>query len=187
MISEFKDKRHQQQAEEILLTLGKFTVQFERVCEAMRQAIIYSLRSQGLKNCGMEQVIIGDTSSAELQVLLGALCRHVPDWDDEDQVAIKAMLRDIKEITETRNIVIHSAWRFGNIASEADLMAVAVRQRTKQNSGAVPEIWAVTAPYLEELIQKMRMYQAQLQRLQICLVQSGHKPAKQLPLAQSEA
>jgi hypothetical protein len=105
MFSEFKDDQHRQQAEEILLTFGRFTVQFERVCEAMRHAIMFLLRCQGLRNQGMEQVIIGDKSSAELQVLLGALCNHMPTWNDDDRSAVKQMLKEVKYLTEQRNIV----------------------------------------------------------------------------------
>lgn len=43
MFSEFKDDQHRIQAEEFLLALGRFTVQFERVCEAMRNAIMLAL------------------------------------------------------------------------------------------------------------------------------------------------
>ena len=180
MFSEFNDDQHRQQAEVVLLALGRFTVQFERVCEAMRNAIMFALRSQGLKNQGMEQAIIGDTSSAELQVLLGALCNHLPNCDDEDRLVVKDLLKSIKEQTEQRNVVIHSAWRFGNTASELELFAVAIRQRTKQNTGAVPEVHGVTAAYLDQLINKMKGTQVLLQRLQTCLNQPQFKIATEL-------
>lgn len=177
MFSEFKDDQHKQQAEQLLLTFGRFNVQFERVCEAMRNAIIYTLRSQGLANQGMQQVIIGDTSSADLQRLLGALCNHLPAWDSDDHQALKNALKEIKELTEKRNVVVHSAWRFGDCASESELFAIAIRPRTKQSSGAVPEVWGFSASYLEDLIDRMKASQVLLQRLSTCLTQSGFKVA----------
>jgi hypothetical protein len=180
MYSEFKDDQHRQQAEEFLLALGRFTVQFERVCEVMRKAIMFALRSQGLKNSGMEQVVIGDTSSAELQVLLGAVFNHLPNQDDLDRAAVKALLKDVKELTEQRNVAIHSAWQFGGSSSEIELYAVAIRQRTKQNSGAVPEIHGISASYLDELGGKLKTAQLRLQRLVICISQPEFKVAIKL-------
>lgn len=175
MASEFKDADHQQQAERLMLEFGRFNVQFERVCEVMRNAIMFSLRSQGLKNQGMEQVIVGDTSSAQLQVLLGAFCQHISTWDGEDRGCLKEMLKEIKELTEKRNTVVHSAWRFGSCASDAELVAVSIRPRTKQNTGAAAEVWGIQESYLVELIGRLKRVQIQLQRLCTCLVQQDFK------------
>jgi hypothetical protein len=180
MYSEYKNDQHRQQAEEILLVFGRFTVQFERVCEAMRNAIMFLLRSHGLQNSGMEQVIIGDTGSAQLQTLLGALCNYMSSWDDADRLAIKKMLKNVKEITEKRNVVVHSAWSFGNSESESELLAVAIRQRTKQNEGAVPEVWGVSASYLETQINLMKESQVLLQRLHYCINQKEFKVSSEL-------
>ena len=71
--SEFTDDKHRAQAEELLLELGRLAVAFERVCEGMRHAILFIFQSEGLQHQGLAQVVIGEKSSAELQVLLGAL------------------------------------------------------------------------------------------------------------------
>jgi len=47
MFKEFADEKHQNQAEEFTMELGKFVLAFERVCDAMRYLIMFSLRSQG--------------------------------------------------------------------------------------------------------------------------------------------
>jgi hypothetical protein len=177
MTSEYNDDNHREQAEEILLTFARFTVQFEIVCEAMRMAIMFALRSQGLKNQGMEQVIVGDTVSSELQLLLGALCSHIPGWDDADRLAVKQLLKEVKVLTEERNVVVHSAWRFGDAASEAKLVAVAIRQRTKQNSGAAADVQGVSASYLESLIHRLKACQILLHRLTTCINQPTYRVA----------
>jgi hypothetical protein len=180
VFSEFKDAKHREQAEEILVALGRFTVAFERVCEAMRLGIMFALRSQGLNNPGMEQVIIGDTTSAQLQVLLGALFNHLPGQDDGDRGSVRSLLQEVKELTERRNIALHAAWRFGDGASECDLHAVAIRQRTKQNSGAHSEVHGISAAYLDELTEQAKAAQVRLQRLHICMNQSSFKVSTQL-------
>lgn len=61
--SEFADDAHRAQAEEFLLELARFAVAFERVCEAMRHAIVLTFQSEGLKHQGLAQVVIGDKAS----------------------------------------------------------------------------------------------------------------------------
>lgn len=179
-ISEFKDDKHRKQAEEFLLAMGRFIVAFERVCEAMRYGIMFSLRSQGLRNDGMEQVIIGDTSSAQLQVLLGALYSHLPNQDKEDDQAVRTLLKEIKELTEQRNVVVHTSWRLGKPPSGVTLYAAAMRPRTKQNFGAIPEFRGLSASHLKQLSARSKAAQVKLNRLTACITQPSFKVSTEL-------
>lgn len=124
--SEFADDRHQLQAEGLLLEHGRFCVAFERVCEAMRHSIVLIFLSEGLAHEGLAQVVIGDKASAELQVLLGALFSELRGrYKDDDQRAVQDLLKEIAKLTEARNLVVHSAWRFGKNAAFAELYATA--------------------------------------------------------------
>lgn len=179
--SEFADDEHQAQAEELLLELGRFAVAFERVCEGMRHTIISIFHSEGLKHQGLSQVVIGDKASAELQVLLGALFAELRARnDDEDRKLVHGLLNEVMVLTEQRNLVIHSAWRFGNNAAFAELYATAIRPRTKLKKGAVPEIHGLSAQYLRELTRKATELQVKLQRLNYCVLQSGFKVSTEL-------
>lgn len=175
MIKEYADDTHKLQAEEFIFELGKFVLAFERICEAMRYNIMFMLRSQGLQNQGIEQVIIGDKAAAELQVLLGAIFCELPDRDEEDKRSVGSLLKSIKDITETRNLLLHNAWNLGTEAADSELIAATVRIRTKQNSGTKAEIHGYSASYLRQLIQEAKRIQVLLQRLQYCVVQSGLK------------
>ena len=179
--SEFADDKHCAQAEEFLLELGRFAVAFERVCEAMRHAILLIFQSEGLNHQGLAQVVIGDKASAELQVLLGALFTELRGRNDEaDFKAVQRLLKEVKDLTENRNIAIHSAWRFGNNASYAEMYAATIRPRTRQNKGAVPIIQGMSAQYLRHLTEQATGLQVKLQRLQHCISQRGLKVAKEL-------
>jgi hypothetical protein len=179
--SEFADDKHEEQAKEILLELGRFSVAFERVCEAMRYAILSIFQSEGLQHQGLAQVVIGDKASAELQVLLGALFAELRSRTDQvDVKAVQELLKGVKELTEERNVVIHSAWRFGKNAAFAELYAATIRPRTKQNKGAVPEVHGISASYLRELTNCSTTLQAKLQRLQRAILQKGLKVATEL-------
>lgn len=165
------------EGDEAMLALGRFNVHFERVCESMRHAIRFALRSQGLQNQQMEQVIIGDTAAAELQVMLGALCSHLPYFDDSDQKVLREFWKELKELTEQRNVVVHSAWQFlENPSPEA--VALAVRQRTKQNSGAVAEVRGLSVGHINELIERAKRAQVLLARLTTSITQPQFRLSK---------
>jgi hypothetical protein len=172
---EYADDRHQQQAEEFIMELGKFVLAFERVCDAMRFLIMFMLRSQGLKNQGMEQVIVGDKASAELQVLLGAIYCELPNQDEKDRKCVKDVLKEFKEITEKRNVLLHSSWNVGNEAADQELFAATVRFRAKQNQGSGTEVHGISASGVRALSDQLKRVQVLLQRLQYCVMQSGFK------------
>ena len=159
------------------MELGEFVLNFERVCDQMRYIIMFMLRSQGLKNQGMEQVLIGDKASAELQVLLGALYCEIPEQDEKDRGHVKDLLKSIKEITEKRNILLHSSWNLGSKAAAADkeLYAATIRFRAKQNLGSGSEVYGFSASYIRELSRELKRILALLMRLQYCVGQTGYK------------
>lgn len=179
MINKYVDDTHREQMEEFIMELGKFVLDFECVCDAMRYIIMFMLRSQGLENQGMEQVIIGDKASAELQVLLGSLYCEIPGQDDEDKKHVKDLLKSIKEITEKRNILLHSSWDLGSKAAAADeeLYAATVRFRAKQNLGSGTEVHGFSASDIRDLSLELKRIQVLLQRLQYCVTQNGFKVA----------
>lgn len=177
MTYEYTEGLYCEREEEFIMALGKFVLNFEQVCNQMRYIIMFILRSQGLKNQGMEQVLIGDKSSAELQILLGALYCEIPDQDEDDKICIRALLKSIKEVTEKRNILLHSSWDLGSKASAAgeELVAATVRFRAKQNQGSGAELHGYTASDIQGISSELIRVQTLLVRLQYCITQTGFK------------
>lgn len=181
MIKKYKNKTHEAQATEFIMELGEFVLAFERVCELMRFAVVFLLQSQGLNNQDMAYVIIGDKSSAELQVLLGALYMEIPEQDDEDRNTIKELLKRIKKVAEQRNILLHNSWNLGESESLGEeIMAVATRFRTKQNAGSSIEPHGVNPSYLRELSMELTAIQVLLQRFFVCISHPKHKVSIEL-------
>ena len=145
----------------------------------MRFNVMFILRRQGLKNQGMEQVIIGDKAAAELRELLGALYFELPNQDDGDHKAVKALLKSIQDLTEKRNTLLHSCWNLGTEAAKEEFEAYAIRFRRKQNQGAVPEVPSYSASKVNEFRQEAIRIQVLLGRLQYCVCQSGFKVCKE--------
>lgn len=164
-----------------MLELGRFGIAFERVCEGMRSVILDIFQSEGLKHQGLSQVVVGDKGSAELQILLGALFTELRSrTDDTDQKAVRDLLKEVKELTEARNMVIHSAWQFGRNAAFAEMYATSIRPRTKQTKGAVPELHGLSASYLRALTETCKKLQVQFRRVQYSILQTGFKVSTEL-------
>ncbi len=175
MFKKFTNEAHQNQAEEFIMEIGQFVLAFERVCDVIRHLIMFSLRSQGLKNYGIEKIIIADKAAAELQVLLGAIYCELPGQDESDKKCVKDLLKDFKKITEKRNILLHSAWNLGNYTADPELYAATIRHRTKQNTGADTEVHYFSAEDVRDLSSQLTHIQVLLHRLQCCITQKGFK------------
>ena len=181
MIKKYENDRHEKQANEFLKELGEFVLSFERVCESMRYAIIFMLRSQGLSNEDMAFVIVGDKTSADLQLLVGALYMELPNQDDDDKKSVKSLLKRIKKISEQRNIILHNSWDLGSTASWGpELLAVTSRFRTKQNRGAIIQPTGINPSYLRELSLELSAIQVLMQRFLTCITQPKFKVAEEL-------
>ena len=138
-------------------------------------------QSEGLQYPGLAKVVIGEKSSAELQVLVGALFAELRcPIDEADREFVSALLKEVKRLTEVRNIVIHSAWRFGSNAASSELYATTIRPRTKQNTGAMSEIQGISAPYLRHLTRQSSDIETRLIRLRACIAQRGLKISAEL-------
>jgi hypothetical protein len=183
MFKEFADEKHKEQAEEFLLSLGKLTHAFERVCAEMRYLIMFMLRSQGLKNQDMEQVIIGDRGARDLQELFSALYGEFPDHDEDDRKAVKDLLESIDRLTKGRNKLVHGNWDLGTEGAEEEYVAVTLRFRKKRKKGALVEELRSSTADANKLIQDAKRAQVLLQRLQRCICQTGFKVATEFDKA----
>jgi len=180
MFKRFADEKHREQAEGFLLSLGKFVLAFEQVCTAMRHLVMFILRNQGLKNAGMEQVIIGNRRAAELRELLGALYAELSGQDEDDRKVVQDLLQSIETVTSKRNILVHGDWHLGREAAEGEFMTGSLRFRAKRNDGAIIEQHVASSSYVDDLTQQAETCQILLQRLQYCICQTGFKVAVEL-------
>lgn len=180
MIEQFATESDQDGVDEFLMTLGKFVIAFEQICDSMRYVIMFSLRSQGLANQGMEQVIIGGKAAAELQVLLGAIYQQLPNQDKDDRASVTKLLKEIKTITEERNVLLHSCWQFGIEGEERLLSAITLKFKPCQNSDSTFKAYNCAASDIHILSVRLEGIQTQLQRLQACVTNNKAKVSTEL-------
>jgi len=179
VFSEFADTKHREQAEGFLLSLGKSVLAFERVYAAMRFLAIFVLQ-KGM-NQGMAQVIIAKKRGAkELRELLAALLAELPDLDEDDRIEVAGLVTSIKDLTDERNLLVHSDWHLGVEAAENELTAASFRfKATPSREAFVEEHWRSSSD-VEDWTRKAKECQVLVQRLQYCVNQSGFKVATEL-------
>jgi hypothetical protein len=178
MMGDFSDSNHQAQAEEFISSLGNFILVFERICEAMRYCVMAIFEREGLQNKSLSAVVVADKSAAELREFLGSLYASLQSEDDEDRKVVKSILKEIHELSELRNVLVHSDWGFGNEASASELIAATTRFKAKQNKGLVTEVCGYSASYVQEVTSNAEGILDKTLNLYACMSQRGLKVAK---------
>lgn len=180
MTDRFADSKHKEQAEEFMSTLGNFVLVFEHICEMMRYCIMAIFEREGLKNKALSAVVVADKTAAGLQEFLGSLYASLRTEDEEDRKAIKEVLKRIHKLSETRNILVHSTWGFGDKASSSELFAASIHSKAKQSKGLVIEVHGYSASYVRELTRKAEETLDAVKKLYACMSVSGLKVSTEL-------
>ena len=188
MFYQASDKKHEQQINELMKSLGKFVVEFERVCSAIRDLIIFTFQREGLKNQPIAQVVIGDKAAAELRFLFGAIYSELKDQDNDDRKIVKDLLNRFDKLSTKRNMLLHSEWFLGDEAGEDELSALIGKfkakqigkSKTKQKGGAEYKKEEITPSLIDKYAYESRKQLVLFRRLTTSLLQSGFKVSEYL-------
>jgi hypothetical protein len=180
MFYQAADEKHEEQIDELMKSLGKFVVEFERVCATVRHLIIFTFQREGLKNQSLSQVVVGNKAAAELRFLFGALYSELRDQDDDDRKIVNSLLNRFDKLSTKRNILLHSEWFLGDEAGEDELAALIAKYKAKQKSGTEFKIEEMTPTIIDKYAYEARKQLVLFRRLTTSLLQSGYKPSEYL-------
>lgn len=180
MFYQAADKKHEEQIDELMKSLGKFVVEFERVCATVRHLIIFTFQREGLKNQSLSQVVVGNKATAELRFLFGALYSELRDQDDDDRKIVNSLLNRFDKLSTKRNILLHSEWFLGDEAGEDELAALIAEYKAKQKSGTEFKIEEMPPTIIDKYAYEARKQLVLFRRLTTSLLQSGYKPSEYL-------
>lgn len=178
MFYQAADIRHEMQIDELMTSLGKFIVEFERICSAFQYLTIFCLQKDGLQNQRLAQVVIGDKAAAELRVLFFTLYQELPEQDDEDRRAVKALMSRFEKLTTFRNNLVHAEWHLGDEAGDEELDALLSKFRNKPTKGSEHRQIEVTKSLIDKFALEARKQLVLVRRLQVALLQNGFKTNK---------
>jgi len=180
MFYQASDKKHEQQINELMKSLGKFVVEFERVCSAIRDLIIFTFQREGLKNQPIAQVVIGDKAAAELRFLFEAIYSELKDQDNDDRKIVKDLLNRFDKLSTKRNMFLHSEWFLGDEAGEDELSALIGKFKAKQKSGAEYKKEEITPSLIDKYAYESRKQLVLFRRLTTSLLRNGFKVSEYL-------
>lgn len=189
MFYQAADQKHQDQIDQLMLSLGKFVVEFERVCAAVRNLVLFTFHREGLKNQALAQVVIGDKAAAELRTIFGALFEELRDQDKEDKKVVQSLLSRFDKLSSLRNSLLHSEWYLGvgNEAENKELEALTVKFCSKQTKGAECRQRFITPTLIDKYALEARKQLVLLNRLSISIVQKGFKVSVHLDNSECNA
>lgn len=119
--------KHRSQSDEIYAAIGRFSVKFEQLLEALRMGLIFTLHRQGLANQRVIRALLSRLTAAPLRETWGAVLTESytarPDPAETEKVR-RFLVRTLEEITLQRNTIIHSTWYVGWASPEDEDFSV---------------------------------------------------------------
>jgi len=180
MFYQAADIKHEEQIDELMSSLGRFIVEFERVCSAYQHLVIFVLEKNGLQSQSLAKVVIGDKAAAELRVLFSTLYLELSGQDAEDKKAVKALNNRFEKLTTFRNNLVHADWDLGDEAGEEEVDAILSKYRNKPTKGSERRRIAVTKSLIDSFALEARKQLVLVRRLQVALLQSGFKTSEHM-------
>ena len=107
--------KHVAQTEELYAAIGRFTVKFEHVCQAMQTVVAQLLQLNGLQHAGLANAVLsGLTADPMLAIFRASIVEVRKDaLDAEEAKILKNVVTRIRKLIETRNDIIHRTWFVG--------------------------------------------------------------------------
>jgi len=121
---------------EIYQAIGRFTVKFEHVVQAMKQGIVFILELQGLRNQQLSTILLSDHTAEPIRSIYNAIVSEVRVFTKDERLILNSILEEIKVLTVERNDIIHGTWFVGrsNADSNSNFSDLPAHNYKKQNS-----------------------------------------------------
>ena len=98
---------------------GRFAIQFERVCSALEICIQTVLEKEGLKNQGIQEIILAGMTANPLQSLARSLISESIKPNAGERSLIKYVFKEFTDLVEERNDLIHGKlWIYSSMEGE---------------------------------------------------------------------
>jgi hypothetical protein len=169
------DTKHGEEIDEMMCSLGKFIVEFERVCSSLQYLVIFILQDNGLRNQQLAKAVIGDKAAYELRKLFETIYQELPNQDADDKRAVKNLLSRFDRVTEFRNELAHANWSLEKPEEDTVFTAVLEKFKNKPSQGAQQKRTAITKVLIDRFALEARKQMVLMRRLSVSLLQSGFK------------
>lgn len=169
------DIKHGEQIDELMCSLGKFIVEFERVCASIQYLVVFVLEKDGLRNQQLAKIVVGDKAARELRILFGTIYQELPEQDADDKKSVKDLLNRFDKLAEFRNELVHANWGLGDEAGDEELTAVLQKIKNKPTKGLIHKRAPISKSLIDRFALEARKQLVLFRRLSVALLQSGFK------------
>ncbi|HQU16819.1 MAG: hypothetical protein B7Z66_14235 [Chromatiales bacterium 21-64-14] len=150
--------------------VGRFAVEFEHVCFAMRHIAMNLLHAQGLKNSKVLNIIFAELTAEPLRSLTAALIAETCQLSSQDEKIVSKVLADVQTLTRDRNDVLHSTWFIGWYGTETGDFGQAPGikpKRSKKGDASLDRTWRIDE--FDVLTKRATSLSDHLRRINACL------------------
>ncbi len=183
MKEEERQKRRQEDVDDLYRSIGEFVVKFEHVCFAVQTGILFLLDQAGLHNQNISQVLLAGVTADPLRTLFESLVAETQTLNDIELKMVKNALKRFQKLTEERNDIVHSTWFIGwGNENTTDFSNAAGMKYHKNKSGAVVKSFGRKAEDFVKLSQEAESLYKIFMRLQGCFG-TGFKVQKNFVLS----
>lgn len=93
--------------------IGRFAVEFERVCSKMRTCIAVCFREAGLRQPTLVEAALARMGADELRRCMHAVFLELKPMDSEGQRIVGQISVQLQKFIEKRNELLHAEWHIG--------------------------------------------------------------------------
>jgi len=111
-------EKHKSQQESIYISYGKFAIQFEHLCKALRENILFALIKYGLTEQTITRILLADLTAYALVSKCRSIISFMYSDNPEGVKHIDPIFKACITIIEKRNLIIHGNWMIPMICDE---------------------------------------------------------------------
>ena len=108
-----------QQTDDIYRAIGRFSVKFEQLVQAMTFGIVFLLSKNGLKNQQLAHVMMADLTAYPIKSIFGSMIAESVVLNDRERRIVDLILKRVQGLIDKRNDIVHSTWSVGWAATDA--------------------------------------------------------------------
>ena len=165
-----RNKKYEIQTTALYAAFGRFAVNFELICFALRQGIHWMLHSGGLRIEKLADILLTDLTAKPLQSIYRSMSSEIQELSDNDRRVIKNIFKRIDDLIEKRNDIIHATW-FIEWASPKDTDFNEARgiKTDRDKKGGKIKVFRFKIKDFNKLSQEAFILFKLISRLSICL------------------
>lgn len=158
--------------------IGRFVVEFEQMCFAMSNAILFALHNAGLRDQQLGNAMLAGLTASPLREMALSVFAHVYRDDDASAKIVRELAARTQMLTNTRNEIIHSTWFIGWASSEdTDFSRASGMKRKNTKAGPVASSLSHSVTEFDRETENAKELAVLYNQLLGCLL-SGTPPTK---------